>query len=348
MVEPSTPPGRATIKDIARVAGVSIATVSRALNTPERVRGPRLERVRAAIRELGYLPYGAARTLASNRSMTVGAVIPTLDNAIFARGLSAFQTRLQEAGYTLLLASSDYDLDAEGALIDTLIAKGVDALMLVGRDHRAAVFERLDRHKLPYVLSWAHDETGDLPCIGFDNRAAGRAAAQAVLDAGHRRIAMIAGLTADNDRARDRLEGARAALADAGLAWSGDLVIEAPYGIAAGRVAMAGLMALDDPPSAVLCGNDVLAVGALLACRDRGLAVPDAVSVVGFDDLPWAAEFRPALTTMRVPAAAMGQAAADALIAAVSGAAPVRRAALDVTLIRRDTLGAPSARAAAE
>lgn len=340
--------GGATLADIARAAGVSTATVSRVLNAPDRVRPERLERVRAAIRALGYVPHGAARTLASNRSMTVGAVIPTLDNAIFAQGLAAFQARLQEAGYTLLLASSDYDLDGEGDLVDTLIARRVDGLMLVGRDHRGHVFERLARHRLPYVLSWAHDETGRLPCVGFDNKAAAAAAASALIEAGHRRVAMIAGRTADNDRARDRLAGARAALDAAGIGLPGDLVIEAPYGLAAGRAAMEALLDRAEPPTGVLCGNDVLAVGALLACRDRGVAVPGAVSVVGFDDLPWAKEFRPALTTMRVPADAMGRAAAEALIDALDGAGPVHRTALDATLIRRETVGPPPARAAAE
>ncbi len=334
-------PGRATVDDIARKAGVSTATVSRALNTPDRVRPERLARVRAAIGELGYVPHGAAQTLASRRSMTVGAVIPTLDNAIFAQGLAAFQAPLQAAGYTLLLASSDYDLDAEAGMVDTLVARRIDALMLVGQDHRPEVFERLAQHGVPYVLSWAFEAGDDLPYVGFNNRAAARDAADAVLAEGHTEIAVIAGLTAENDRARDRLAGFADAVTGAGGTLDPARVIEMPYDLSAGRDAMLRLLDAPQRPTAVLCGNDVLAVGALMACRDRDLVVPDDISIVGFDDLPWAAEFRPALTTMQVPAEAMGRAAAEVLLADLNGAPPPDERHFPATLVRRDTLAAP-------
>lgn len=337
---------RVTVDDIARAAGVSTATVSRALNSPGRVRPERLARVRAAISDLGYVPDGAAQTLASKRSMTVGAVIPTLDNAIFAQGMAAFQAQLQSAGYTLVLASSDYDLDAEVSLVDTLIARRVDAMMLVGQQHRGDVFERLAAHAVPYVLSWAFDTDGALPCVGFDNRAAAAHAAAAAVEMGHRHFAVIAGQMAENDRARDRVHGIRDALAAADIDLRNDDVIEAPYGLANGRDAMNGLLDRATPPTVVMCGNDVLAVGALMACRDRNVRVPEDVSIVGFDDLAWAAEFRPALTTVQVPAEAMGRAAAEALVAELNDTDPPPTLHFPAPLVIRETLAPPRERTA--
>ncbi len=334
--------GQVTVDDIARAAGVSTATVSRALNMPDRVRPERLARVRAAIDDLGYVPHGAAQTLASKRSMTVGAVIPTLDNAIFAQGVAAFQARLQEAGYTLVLASSDYNLETEIKLVDTLIARRVDAMMLVGQVHRPVVFDRLAARDVPYVLSWTFDTAGDLPCVGFDNRAASERAAAAALDLGHTRFAVIAGQMEENDRARERVQGVRDAMAARGLTLNDADVIEKPYGLANGRDAMNTLLDRGERPTVVMCGNDVLAVGALMACRDRDIRVPDDVSIVGFDDLAWAAEFRPALTTVRVPAEDMGRAAAEALIAQLTDVDPPPTRHFVADLVIRDTLGPPS------
>lgn len=331
-----------TLADIARAAGVSTATVSRVLNAPDSVRPVRAERVRQAIAELGYLPDGAARALASRRSMTVGAVIPTLDNAIFAHGIEAFQARLVSKGYSLILASSAYDLDTEAALVETLLQRRVDALMLVGLQHHPALIERLRGRGVPHVLCWAHDPSGELPCVGFDNRQAAALLTRHLTGLGHRRIAMIAGLTTSNDRARERVEGVRLALSETGGSLPPDALIEVPYSYAEGRAAMARLLARPVRPSAVICGNDVLAIGALLAARDAGLDVPGDISVTGFDDLPLAGEFAPALTTVRVPAQQMGEQAAARLIADLEEDETMTTgpgSALDVTLVIRDTTG---------
>ncbi len=331
-----------TLADIARAAGVSTATVSRVLNDPDSVRPVRADRVRKAIAELGYLPDGAARALASRRSMTIGAVIPTLDNAIFARGVEAFQARLMAKGYSLLLASSAYDLAAEAALVETLLQRRVDALMLVGLQHDPALLERLRGRGIPHVLCWAHDPVGALPCVGFDNCRAAAAMARHLTGLGHRRIAMIAGLTRSNDRARDRVDGVRAALEEIGETLPPEAVIEVPYGYSEGRTAMKQLLARSPRPSAVICGNDVLAIGAVLAARDAGLDVPGEISVSGFDDLPLAGEFAPALTTMRVPAEAMGEQAASYLVGRLEGDGAMEIEPLPplaVELVVRNTTG---------
>jgi len=331
--------GGPTLADIARAAGVSTATVSRVLNAPDSVKPERAARVRQAIAALGYLPNGSARALASRRSMTVGAVIPTLDNAIFAQGLEAFQTRLQQAGYALILASSRYGLEEEARLAETLLERRVDGLMLVGMQHQPGLLDRLGKLGVPHVLSWAYDRSGRLPCVGFDNARAAADMARHLVGLGHRHIAMIAGLTEGNDRARDRVAGVRAVLAQEGAVLPADAIVEVPYSYAAGRAAMRALMAGPDRPSAVICGNDVLAIGAVLGAQDAGLVVPRDVSVTGFDDLPLAGEFRPALTTLRVPAEAMGRQAADWLLGVLAGEVPVLPDALPVELIIRQTTG---------
>lgn len=323
--------------EVAELAKVSTATVSRALNRPDSVRRTLRDRVLDAVGALGYVPHGAARALASHRSRTVGTIIPTIDNAIFAQGIEALQRRLSSAGYTLLLASSDYDLARDYAEARILIERGVDALMLVGEEHRPELFTLLETTRLPYVATWVYREQAPHPCIGIDNHLAAARIAQHLLDLGHRAIAMIAGITAANDRAAARVAGVRETLDGYGLTLTADRYIESRYSIKAGRAAMRTLLSTDTPPSAVICGNDVLAFGALFECQARGIAVPSKLSLTGFDDLELAAQISPPLTTMRVPSKEMGLQAAEYLLARLSGDSPPDRTELDVNLILRAT-----------
>ncbi|MCB2099833.1 MAG: LacI family DNA-binding transcriptional regulator [Rhodobacterales bacterium] len=328
-----------TLRDIAEAAGVSTATVSRVLNSPDAVRPALRERVSRTIAELGYVPHGAARALASQRSRTIGAIIPTLDNAIFAAGIEAFERRLDQDGYTLFVALSDYDPQHELRHMRGLLGRGVDGMLLVGGLHEAASYDLIRRQGRPYVNTWVHDPRGGHPCIGFDNRSASRRAAEHLLDLGHRRIAMIAGVLAFNDRARERVAGVRDALAARGLDLADADLVERRYDIAEARQAMGQLLEGPRPPSAVVCGNDVQAIGALLECQARGVAVPGQVSIIGFDDLPLTAHLAPALTTMHVPSRDMGRRAAEYLLDRLAGrpAAPALELAVD--LVVRGTTG---------
>lgn len=333
------------LADIARHADVSTATVSRFLNDPGSVRAERAGRVRRAVEALGYVPNGAARALASQRSKTVGAVIPTLDNAIFARGIESFQRALQEFGYTLLLASNNYDLDQEVRQIQALIEKRVDGILLVGRAHRPQVFQRLNKLGIPYLSSWTHDTDESRPTIGFDNREAMRRLTSYLIDIGHRRIGVLAGHTADNDRARERVAGIKDALTAQGLVADPNCYRECDYRFGDGRQGMRMLMSLKPRPTAVVCGNDVIAAGALLESRSLGLTVPAQVSIIGFDDLPLAKHLHPSLTTARVPAGEMGRRAALHLLARISGKPTAMNEKLDVEIIIRDTTAPPPAEA---
>jgi len=326
-----------TLREVAEFARVSTATVSRALNRPNSVRPILRDRVRQAVKSLGYVPHGAARALASHRSRIVGTIIPTIDNAIFARGIQALQRRLSRDGYTLLLASSGYDLEREFSEARILVERGVDALMLVGEEHQTRLFTLLETAHLPYVSTWVYRERAPHPCIGFDNRLAALRITTHLLDLGHRSIAMIAGITTGNDRAKARVAGVRETLRAHGLALAPGNYIEMRYSIKAGGSAMRALLAREQPPTAVICGNDVLALGALFECQARGVAVPSRISLTGFDDLELAAQVVPPLTTMRVPSREMGVHAAEYLLARLAGDSPPDRIELEASLILRAT-----------
>jgi LacI family transcriptional regulator len=331
----------AKLADVARLAGVSTATVSRALTQPDKVKSATAARIRQAVQALGYVAHGAARALASRRTRTIGAVIPTLDNAIFAHTAHALQKTLDDAGYTLLLASHEFDAEVEARLTRALIERGVDGLVLLGATHHPGVLQMIDLHQIPYVLTWALDAAGRHPCIGFDNRAAGEVIARHLLELGHRELGMISGITAGNERAAERLEGVRQALAARGIALAPGRVVEKPYTLTAGREGLREILRGSPRPTAVVCGNDVLAIGALAECQAQGLAVPREVSVTGFDDLEMAAVVTPALTTVHFPTAELGSLAGQHLLARLAGRPVESRTELPVKLVVRASTAAP-------
>ncbi len=327
-----------TIADVAEAAQVSTATVSRCLNSPERVNAKTREKVEQAIQALGYTPNFGARALAANRTNTVGAVIPTMDNAIFARGLQAFQETLHDHGVTLLVATSHYRPEIEEEQIRALLARGADGLLLIGYERSARLQNDLARRGVPSVVAWAYDPGHAVPAIGFDNKKAMSALVHEVLDHGHRRLGVISAETATNDRARGRVAAVRNVMQARGLPEDALRVIETQYGIEAGGAAFAELMA-EPRPTAVLCGNDVLAVGALREAKRLGYRVPQDLSITGFDDIELAAIAEPALTTVHVPHREMGRRSALALLALIRGEDPPESVELATELRLRGSLG---------
>lgn len=351
---PAVAPGwrPATAEDIATAAGVSVASVSRVLNNTGRVGAATRERILKLAAELHYAPNAAARSLASRRSRTVGAVIPSLENLNFAIGIDRFRKALREQGYTLLLASCDYDKDKEEAQIRAMAAHGVDAVMLIGLSHNAQALRFLAARRIPVLLTWSlqpgdrgHPPTGALPGIGFDNFAAAGNAARYLLDLGHERLGVIAGSTLDNDRSAARVDAVSAALAQRGLPPPLIESTPASYRVSEGKAALRRLMQGKGTvaPTAVMCMNDILAYGALLAASELGLQVPGDISVTGFDDLDFAASISPALTTVRIPAEAIGDAAAAYLVDTLAGRQPVLPAPLVAELVIRKSTGPPPA-----
>ena len=330
-----------TIEDVARRAGVSTATVSRVLNQTDAVRAAPRAKVEAAVAALGYVPHAGARTMKLRRSGTIGAVFPTVDNAIFARAIDALQRRLADAGHQLLIATSDYDPRTEERQALTLLARGVDGLLLCGCSQRPELVERLRQRAVPvvHVMSWPAPP--DRICVGFDNARAMKQAVKYLIDMGHRRIAMLAGVTQDNDRAAARVRGLREAMAAARIALPATRLVERRYGLEPAREGLRQLMATDPPPTAIVCGNDVLAFGALLEAQRLGVPVPQQLSIIGFDDLELAAHLRPALTTVHVPADEMWRCAADRVLAALAGKELPQATQIQVSLVVRESSGPP-------
>jgi LacI family transcriptional regulator len=329
-----------TLHDVAREAGCSLATASRVMNDNQAVGDEVRERVMQTAARLGYVPNGSARALRSTQTRLVGAVIPTVDHAIYASMINALQERLGEKRISLILSTSMYDPELELQQVRRLIERGVEAVVLVGAQHKPLTLELLDRHRIPYVQTYPARSSGSGVAIGFDNESAGRAAARFLFDLGHRRLAMIAGITRDNDRAHDRVTGFMAELAAEGLDPAAVPIREAPYSVAAGAAAMQSLLTATQRPTAVFCASDILAAGAIKQCHAAGVDVPGAISVLGFDNLEIAELTTPELTTFEVPARDMGRLAADYLTATPTQRLHLGSTELSIRLAVRGSSGA--------
>ena len=338
------PAKNVSLGDVAQHAGVSTATVSRVLNNPEKVAAKSRMAVNASIDLLGYIPDGAARALASRHSGIVGAIVPTLDNALFAAGIQSLQRRLKQHDYTLIVASNEYDLAEELNGVKMLLRQGVDALLLVGSQHDPALLQLLEEKRVPYINCWAWDAGSVQPFIGFDNRKAARKIADYLLDLGHVDLAVIAGRTENNDRARDRVLGIRDAIEARNLRLAPEKIIERSYSVKQGREAMRRLLQMDSLPTAVLCGNDILAMGAVVECQSSGIGIPDEISITGFDDLDMSSQIRPALTTIHVPSAEMGENSADYLVAQIRQEPLQPPVEMETQLMVRETTAQPRIR----
>ncbi|OQW52061.1 substrate-binding domain-containing protein [Candidatus Raskinella chloraquaticus] len=325
------------LADVARDAGVSPATVSRAISQPELLSGETLARVRLSAQRLGYSPDAAARALASGRSMTIGAVMPTLDNGIFSKALQAMQENLAAAGYQLLVASHDYNIAAETDAVRTLLARGVDGLFLVGAERAPETRAMVEAAGVPMVLTWC--AAPGQPAVVVDNVLAGTLAARHLIENGHHRIGVITGRLKFNDRQEARLEGVRKALEAAGLTLPLALACEQPTNLAGGRMGCAKLLELAEPPTAIIGGIDLIAIGSMVEAQARGLSVPSDLSIVGIDDVDMAAHVSPSLTTVHVPTALIGAQAAKMIVAWLRNQDVDKAVCLPVELIVRRSCG---------
>lgn len=332
---------RIGISDVAKLAGCAPATVSRRLNNPEVVSPALVVAIDAAIEQLGYVRNESARSLRSSRSKLVGAIIPTLRHSIYAEMLAGLQQTLEEAGFALIHNTSEYDLDEELKQARTLVERGVEAIVLVGTRHRSKTFDLLTEHGISCAVTYALQDDFGFTSIGFDNHRAASLAANKLYDLGHRKFGMISGVTANNDRAQSRVQGFVDTLESKGIARSDIAIREAPYLFGAGKEAMSLLLADKPEVTAVFCGSDVLAIGAMHECAERGIVVPDDISFVGFDNLEIAGYVSPPLTTLNVPAFEMGVETGQYLIRTEPGRAAVRRIALNVEYIERGTTRPP-------
>ncbi|CAH1652033.1 LacI family DNA-binding transcriptional regulator [Hyphomicrobiales bacterium] len=329
--------------DVARLADCSPATVSRVLNDNPTVADEIRLRVLQAAATLGYVPNGSARALRSTQTRLIGAVIPTLDHAIYASMVDSLQARLAERHVSLILSTSMYDRDLEFEQVRLLIERGAEALILVGAAHKPETIDLLEQRQLPYVFTYTFDTMRSGVAIGFDNEKAGRTAARFLLDLGHKRLAMIAGITQDNDRAKGRAVGFLDELEKCGFDTDRVPVLEGAYSIHAGYAAMKQLLERNEAPTAVFCGSDILAAGAIKCCNESGIEVPRAVSILGFDNLEIAELTSPELTTLEVPAREMGRLAGDYVTASLAQRRHLQLRELSIRLVvRGSTAVAPA------
>lgn len=302
-----------TIYEVARAAGVSTATVSRTLNASGLVAAGTRRRVQAAIAALGYQPNRVARSLVLKTTHTIAVLLPDITNPFFPLLVKGVQLAADEQGYGVLLCHTGGDPSKEEFFLEVLRGQQVDGVLLVGLVSRPESLKRLSRHGLPVV---ALDRPVDLPgsaAVRVDHLGGGHLATAHLLELGHRRIAHIAGppgLTVS----QERMAGYRQALTNYGLVFDPDLVVDGDFSEEGGYQGVSTLLARGEQFTALFAANDLTAIGAMTAFRERGLRVPEDVSVVGFDDIHLAAYVSPKLTTIRQPAYQMGRCAATQLI----------------------------------
>lgn len=328
-----------TIREIAKAAGVSTATVSRVLNTPDQVKPANREAVLRVVEQMDYVNDGMARALAGGRTMTIGLVIPTITNSIYAASTQAIQRLAQREGYAVILVVSDFDPAMEAQLIRRLVERRVDGIILTGGEHDPAIERILERQAIPHVLTWRLTSETDRPCVSFDNYAAGKLAMDHLIGHGHRRIGLICGRSDVNDRARERRRAYEDGLAGIGKPVDPDLIFERDFEFVEGQAAMHRMLESPEPPTAVFAANDIQAIGAIAHCREVGLEVPGDISVIGFDDLPIAQFTSPKLTTVHVPGGAMGRIAATRLLQMIEGETVTGQDVLPVRLVVRESTG---------
>ena len=304
-----------SIQAVAAKAKVSVATVSRAFNFPDKVTPATRELVERVARELNYLPNASARTLRTQRSRALGVVLPTLLNPTLAECLQGIARAAIAGGYAILPVTTGYRLDEEERAVQLLLAGNVDGLILVvSNPSTSAALARLRNTGTPYVL--AYNRHADHPCVTVDSEAAVADAVARLVLLGHRRIAMVSGTLAASDRAQQRLRGYRKGMADAGL--KAPPLIEVPF-VESAVDALAGVLQADNRPTALVCSNDLLAIRSIRAAHLGGLSVPDDLSVIGFDGIALGEDLTPALTTIAQPNSDIGRHSVELLVQAMAG-----------------------------
>lgn len=334
---------RPTLADVAKLAGVSLGSASRVLSVPHKVKPATLAKVTAAIAELNYIRDGTARALASRRTRTVAAIYPTLNNPIFAHSTHSMQQTLWAEGYQLLIASHEYHVDDELAVIRATLERGIDGLIIVGTQHSPDVFTLLKQLHMPYVLTWSLDDTSYPHCVGISNIDTSYRLAKRALEYGHRHIAICGGAIALNERARGRRQGILNAAAEYGVHIPDEWITEQEFSYSGGKQAIQALQALPHHPTAIMFGTDLQAIGALHECRQRGIRVPEDVSLLGFDGIEEAFMMQPALATACIPAHEIGIRAAQRIVCLIENLPIVEEIPFAVEISEGSSLGPPRA-----
>jgi len=325
-----------TIADVARYAGVSVATVSHVMNRTRHVEPETAERVRAAIAALRYSPNSLARSLRRGETKTIGLLLPDNSNPFFASVARQIEDAGFVAGYTVILCNSDGSAEKEERYLSVLMAKQIDGLIFAGSSDHARVFSQLSA-AVPAVLLDREIHSVNVDTVLVDHDHGGYLAGRHLVGLGHKRIGVIGG-PRDSSSSPARLRGFVRALGEAGVELPADAVVDSDYHFAGGRLAMERLLTQVPDITAVFACNDLMAMGAITALRSRGLRVPDDISMIGFDDIPYAVTTWPPLTTIAQPVEKIGTRAVSLLLERVAEpAAHSRREVLMPVLVERES-----------
>lgn len=322
-----------SIRDVARETGLSTATVSRVMNGGSNVSQATREKVLSASKRLDYMPNPAAKALSTARSNTIAAIIPTIENSVYAKYVSALERALIEKRYSLVLAIAKSQSEEE-ASAQKLLGMGAEAFILSGAIHSTQMIETLRRRGIPFAFTSVWNPENPSPTIGYDNKAIAFHAVTYLAAKGHRHISVLHGPLADNDRTALRLKGAKSA-ARGGVRLN---VIETELSVAGGKSATRKILQNSDQTTAVLCFSDVLALGAYAALAVAQRQVPKDISVMGFDNLDWSKDIEPPLTTFDVPAEDMGTEVANVITAHLEKGDDINHLLLQCDLIERGSV----------
>ncbi|MCR0984435.1 LacI family DNA-binding transcriptional regulator [Roseomonas populi] len=342
MSAPPGPLGKVTVREVASAAGVSIATVSRVLNQPALVQPGKREAVERAMAALDYIPNRQARSLISQRSGSIGLLVPTIANPLFAPVIGAIERVLDAAGYALLIHCTHRDPERQHRQVRHLVERGVDGLIITGAPIGPELAALLRRTGTPVIVQDALLEPAGAPAVAFDNAGAMAAAVRHLHGRGHRAIALLSGPVHNTAAVAERFGGAEREIRALGLelpeAWR---VLTADYDNAAVREGASRLLSCGRLPTAVACTGDILALGLVAECQARGLDVPRDLSVTGCGDTDLGHYVEPALTTVRLPWDRMGEAAVEGLLALIEGRRADPLTVLPHTLVERRSVLPP-------
>lgn len=316
-------PRAARLEEVARMAGVSPITVSRALRNPGIVAEETRGRIAQAVKKIGYVRNLNAGALASRKTTTIGIIVPTIMDIGFSEAIHGFYDTLGEHAYQLLLGVSDYSEEEEERLVRDFLAHRAAGLILTGVSHGPEVRRMLTGMAVPTVEFWGLTQSPIDLCVGYSNIDAAYAMTRHLVRLGYRKIAFVSPLIGaamrDSDRTRDRRDGHRKALRDSGLGVDEGLFASGRLDFQSGAASLVELMEKRPDVEAIFFGNDVMAAGALMECQKRGWAVPKKVAIAGFGDSDLATVVQPALTTVRIPRHDMGKRAAELLLERIGG-----------------------------
>ncbi|MBY6208639.1 MULTISPECIES: LacI family DNA-binding transcriptional regulator [Halomonas] len=325
-----------SVKDVAALANVSTATVSRTFNTPDIVNEEVRQRVLEAANQLGYYSNAAARALRHRRTRMIATMLPKLDDAIYAEAANGIQQTLSEKGYVGILETSGFNNKKLSDRGRHLIERGAEGLLVFGRIDDEELLNHLKNFKIPVISLYSYLGEGEIPSIGIDNYTAAEQIANHIYDLNHQRVLMISGPTRGNDRQQHRIQ----AFQDVTTKRHGHSIvheIDKDYSIDDAKAAFKEAFSRWNDVTACICNSDIIAFGVLLACREMNINVPERLSVTGFDDINFSTLLNPPLTTVSVPVAEIGRSAALAMVEHLEHGLPIASRCIPSPLMKRES-----------